>query len=427
MAPMGFGTMGAMRIVDEATLASHLSALPENPRVIANGSFPPRAALALCERTLPTFRLCLLNAQKPIPDREGITFETSFVGPAMRKSPRLRYYPSRLSMVPLMFRTTLPPDVVIVQCSAPHDGALSLGLEVNVLPDAIEAARARGALVVAQINPKMPFTFGDSVLSDADIDLAFEAEEELPHAAPAPIDDGARRIGELIASRVLDGSTLQAGIGAAPDAALSCLSTRQGLGVWTELMGDGVLALERAGALDPDRMIVTAFAIGSPELYEWVDNNPRVRFLRSTRTNDPGLIAQQVRMVSINTALQVDLFLQANASRVNNRIYSGTGGQTDFIVGAMHAPQGQAFLALKSWHPKADCSTIVAKITEPTTSMQMSAVVTENGIADVFGKSQDEQAREMIEHAAHPRVREELRASAREFGLDIDDEGGVPG
>ncbi len=125
------------------------------------------------------------------------------------------------------------------------------------------------------------------------------------------------------------------------------------------MFSDGVLALDAAGALDPDHPLVTSFSFGSTDLYDWVDGNPRVRMMRTEKTNDPGLIAQQRQMTSVNTALEVDLFGQANASRINARIHSGFGGQTDFIVGALHSPGGQSFIALRSWHPKADVSTIV--------------------------------------------------------------------
>jgi len=139
--------------------------------------------------------------------------------------------------------------------------------------------------------------------------------------------------------------------------------------------------------------------------------------MRTERVNDPGAIAQQAQMTSVNAALQVDLFDQANASRMNGRIYSGFGGSTDFVVGAMHSRGGRSFIALPSWHPKADVSTIVPRITEPVTSFQHSAVVTENGIAEVFGRSQSEQAGNIIKYAAHPSVREVLTVKAKEFRL----------
>lgn len=407
-----------MRIVDEATLTSHLQQLPANPRVVMTGNFAtPREALRIVDAALAEYRLFMLNAYTPLPDREGVVLETPFVGPAMRKSPRLRYYPARLSLVPRFFATHLPPDVVVLHTSKPQGNHVSLGIEVNILPAAIDAARQRGALVVAQVNENMPFTHGDGVIGLDDIDLGIEVSESLMTTDPAPIDDESRAIGEAIAARVKDGSTLQTGIGAVPDSVLSSLTQRRGLRVWTELMSDGALVLDRAGALDPEHPVVASFLFGSQDLYDWVDNNPRVKILRTAKTNDPGLISSQQQMISVNTALQVDLFLQANASRVNKRIYSGTGGQTDFIVGAMHSPGGSAYLALKSWHPKANTSTIVGKLDDVTTSMQMSAVVTEQGIADTYCRTQQEQALELIEHAAHPDAREQLREDAVRLGL----------
>jgi acyl-CoA hydrolase len=139
--------------------------------------------------------------------------------------------------------------------------------------------------------------------------------------------------------------------------------------------------------------------------------------LRTEHTNDPGMIARQPQLVSVNSALQVDLFAQANASRINARIYSGFGGQTDFIVGALHSPGGMAVIALRSWHPRADVSTIVPMVDEPITSFQHSYVVTEQGVAQIYGRSQDEQARNLIEQAAHPDVREELWEEAAALGL----------
>ncbi|MGL5406583.1 MAG: acetyl-CoA hydrolase/transferase family protein [Propionibacteriaceae bacterium] len=409
-----------MRIVDEATLTSQVSQLPANPRVVVTGNFAvPVELLTIIDKAIPEYRLFMLNANGPIPDREGVTHESPFVGPSMRKAQhsKLDYIPSRLSMVPRYFKTQLPPDLVVIHTSKPQNGTVSLGIEVNVLPDAIEAAKARGALVIAQMNDKMPYALGDAVVQLDDIDFGYEVSTPLLTHNPGTIDDESLAIGQMIAERVNDGSTLQTGIGAVPDAVLSSLTHRRGLGVWTELMSDGALVLDKAGALDKERPIICSFLFGTQELYDWVDNNDRIRVMRTIKTNDPGLISQQNQMVSVNTALQIDLFLQANASRINNKIYSGTGGQTDFIVGAMHAPGGAAYLALKSWHPKANVSTVVGKLTEVTTSLQPSAVVTEQGIADMFCRTQQEQAHQLIEKAAHPNAREQLREDAVALGL----------
>ncbi len=401
-------------------LATVLHGLPPNPRVVASGNFAhPLTSLAVFDETLPEWRLWTLNPQKGLPDRDGITMETPFVGAGMRRNPRLRYVPCRLSLVPALFQRATPPDVVLLHTSTPRHGVVSLGIEVNVMPAAIEACRARGGKVIAQVNPRMPFTYGDAIVPLSSIDVLFEADEPLTAAHPMELDDTSRTIGDRIAARIKDGSTLQMGIGGVPDAVLNACHARRGLRVWTEMFSDGVLALDAAGALDPDATLATSFLFGTEQLYSWVDGNPRVTMVRTERTNDPGLIAQQPNMTSVNAALQVDLFAQANASRINARIYSGFGGQTDFIVGALHAPGGQAFIALRSWHPKANVSTIVPLLDEPVTSFQHTAVVTEHGIAEIWGRSQDEQARNLINEAAHPDVRDELREEAVELGLHV--------
>ncbi|MCU0300244.1 MAG: hypothetical protein MUF35_01410 [Candidatus Nanopelagicales bacterium] len=406
---------------DADALAAVLHGLPPNPRVVVSGNFAtPRAAIALFDQHLPEWRLWQLNPQPGLPEREGIIPETPFVGPGMRRNPRLRYVPCRLSLVPALFQRAMQPDVVLLHTSPPRHGVVSLGIEVNVMPAAIEACRARGGTVIAQVNPRMPFTYGDAIVPLSSVDVLFEAEEPITSATPPPLDDTSRDIGERIASRIKDGSTLQMGIGGIPDAVLTALANRRGLRFWTEMFSDGVLALDKAGALDPDSPLAVSFLFGSEELYDWIDGNPRVRMLRTEASNDPGLIAQQPLMTSVNSALQVDLFGQANASRINTRIYSGFGGQTDFIVGALHAPGGQAFIALRSWHPKADVSTIVPLLDEPVTSFQHTAVVTEHGIAEIWGRSQDEQARNLITQAAHPDVREELHEEAQALGLRVD-------
>lgn len=400
------------------SLRRALTGLPEQPRVVASGNFAtPWQALAEVDDILPIYRLWVLNAQPGIPDREGVELETPFVGVGMRSSARLHYIPSRLSLVPMLFEQANPPDVVLLHTSLPRDGKVSLGTEVNVLPAAIEAVRRRGGVVVAQANRLMPYTFGDAEIDLEHVDVLVEAEAELASPPDHPLDDASARIGQLVAGRVHDGSTLQAGIGAVPDATLGALQDRRGLRVWTEMFSDSVLELERLGALDQDRPITTSFLFGSPELYAWVDGNPRVRMARTETTNDPARIAENTAMTSVNTALQVDLFGQANASRIGARIYSGFGGQTDFIVGALHSRGGQALIALRSWHPRADRSTIVPLVDEPVTSFQMTAVVTEQGVAEVFGHDQKAQARHLIEHAAHPDVREELWEEAHALSL----------
>lgn len=413
---------GRMQVVDiehaVRAVREHCGPLQAPPRVVTSGNFAtPTVLLAALVAELPEARLHALNAQADLPVHDGVVPETTFVGPRFRRHPRLSYVPCRLSMVPRLFHGPLAPDVVVVHTTTPRDGQVSLGLEVNVLPAAIEAARERGALVVAQLNPRMPWTFGDAVLPVEDLDLGVEVDVPLTTHVARPPSEGARLIGARVAAEIGDGATLQAGIGEVPDATIAGVLERRGLKIWTEMFSDGVLTLEKAGALDRGTPVRTSFVFGSQELYDWVDDNPRVRMLRTETTNSPAAIAQQPAMTSINTALQVDLFDQANASRIGARIHSGFGGQTDFTVGASHSPGGRAFMALRSWHPKADVSTIVPLVDEPVTSFQHGAVVTDQGIAWMWGRDERTQARNLIEHAAHPSVRDDLWEEARALGL----------
>ncbi|MBB6395392.1 acyl-CoA hydrolase [Actinomadura coerulea] len=409
-----------MRVVSQEDLARVLAGLPGRPRIVAGGNFAaPRRALQILDAAVGEYRLFMLNAQTELPEREGVDLETPFVGAGMRGRANLRYFPSRLSLVPNLLKDSLPPDVVIVQTSTPVAGTVSLGIEVNILPAAIEAVRARGGLVVAQINPRMPYTFGDAVLATDEIDLAIEDDEALATPVPRPPGEVAHEIGERVARLVPQDATLQLGIGAIPDAVLSSLLDRRGLRVWSEMFSDGVLALEKAGALDADTPITASFAFGSPELYAWADRNERIRMLRTEKTNDPSLIARRPRMVSVNSALQVDLFAQANASRVRGVIYSGFGGQTDFVVGALHSPGGHAVIALPSWHPRADVSTVIPRLAGPVTSFQHSYIVSERGAATVWGNDAASQAQQIIDNVAHPSARDELREQGRELGFPL--------
>jgi len=409
-----------MRIVSEPRLAAVLGALPGAPRVVAGGNFAtPWRALAVLDAAVAQYKLFALNAQPGVPDRDGVTLESPFVGAGMRGRERLRYFPGRLSLVPVMLKGALPPDVVLIQTSVPHGHTVSLGTEVNVLPAAIEAARARGGLVIAQINPNMPYTFGDAVLPAEAIDYAIETDVPLPSPPPRPVPGACTAIGDRVAALVDDGATLQLGIGAVPDAVLAALSERHNLKVWSEMFSDGVLALEKTGALEPGHLITASFAIGSAELYDWMDRNPSIRMMRTETINDPAQIARRPQMVSVNSALQVDLFAQANASRVRGVIYSGFGGQPDFVVGALHSPGGLAIIALPSWHPKADTSTVVPRITGPMTSFQHSFIVSDQGTAAIWGHDAATQAEQIIAQVAHPSVRDGLREAGRELGFRV--------
>jgi acyl-CoA hydrolase len=394
------------------------AAAPE-PRVVVSGNFAtPYWLLALWDATVPRYRLFMLNARPPLPERPGVIFETPFVGPGMRHAgPRLDYLPMRLSLVPQLFERYRPPDAVLVHTSTPHAGKVSLGLEVNILVAAVEQTRARGGLVIAQLNPRMPYTFGDGEIDLDLVDFAVEVDQELPSPDVGSPGAIAVAIGATVAEFVDDGGTLQLGIGTIPDAAVAQLGARRGLGIWSEMISDGVLYLEQTGALDASRPVVASFLFGSPELYRWADRNTRLRLLRTETTNKPGLIARQPAMTAINTALQVDLFAQANANQIGGHIYSGFGGQTDFIVGALHARAGHALIALPSWHAKTNSSNVVPTLSGPVTSFQHSALISEHGCAEILGRSQRAQARLIIDNIAHPDARPTLRAAATQLGL----------
>ena len=408
-----------MRIISEQQLGNRLGSLTETvPRVVVSGNWStPLRALAIVDANIETYRLFALGLRLPATSRPSVRLESPFVGPGMRSSSALDYIPMRLSLVPRLFAISRQPDVVLVHTSVPRAGKVSLGTEVNVLPAALEVARARGALVLAQLNPRMPYTFGEGEISTSMIDLAIEVDEPLQTAPIHAADDARHQIGEHIAHLVPDGATLQLGIGAIPDATLGRLAERHGLHIWSEMISDGVLDLERAGALDKQTQIVTSFIGGSDELYRWADCNPRLRMFRTETTNDPARIALNPMMISINAAVQVDLFAQANASYVGGRIFSGFGGQTDFIVGALHSTGGQAVIGLPSWHEKTKSSTIVPLLHSPATSFQHSVIVTDQGSAHIFGRSQHDQARLLIEDAASPQAREELWEAAERLGL----------
>jgi acyl-CoA hydrolase len=407
-----------VRWVEAGVVAEAVGRTSSCPRVVVSGNHAtPWILVDAVDVGLTEFCLWALNAQPGLPDREGVTLETCFVGPGMRKSPRLRYVPARLSMVPVLFREALVPDAVLVHVSRVVDGKVSLGTEVNVLPAAIEQCRARGGVVAAQVNEHMPYTFGDAELELDAFDFLVAGDQPLVDLPPTPLDDIARAIGERVAHLVPHGATVQLGIGAVPDASLPGVSQRRGLKVWSEMVSDGVLTLEERGSLDPDVAVTASFMFGSQRLYDWVDQNPRVRMLRTETTNNPAEISRHRLMISVNSALQVDLFGQANASRIKSRIYSGFGGQTDFVVGALHSQGGKALIAMRSWHPRANTSTVVPLIDEPVTSFQHSAVITENGVAQIWGCSQHEQAMNLIDHAAHLDVRDELYEEAVALSL----------
>jgi acyl-CoA hydrolase len=350
-----------------------------------------------------------------------------FIGPNARaavEEGRAEYVPVFLSDVPRLFDSgMLPLDAVFVNATPPDThGFCSLGTSVEAMHAAIRAART----VIVQFNRAMPRTLGDSFIHVSQIDLAVECDVPPYEHALVNVGDVERRIGEHIAERVPDGSTIQLGIGAIPAATALALRGKRDLGVHTEMFTDAIVDLVEAGVITGARKernrgkIVTAFMMGTRRLYDFVDDNPMVEMRPVDFTNDTHVIRSFSRMAAINSAIEVDLTGQVVADSIGHRLYSGVGGQMDFIRGAGLAEEGRAFIALPSMAAGGTASRIVASLKEGagvvTTRAHVRTVVTEWGVAELFGRSLRERAVALIA-IAHPDVRDLLTSEARSLRL----------
>jgi len=339
-----------------------------------------------------------------------------------------------LSQVPALFyRGVVPIDVALVQASLPDEhGFVSLGISVDIVRAAVDCAKT----VVCQINRFMPRTHGDTFVHLDEIDYVIPHDEPLLEYLPEASDEVCERIGTYVARLVEDGATIQVGYGRIPDAILGHLEDRRHLGVHTELLGDGIAGLMRAGVVDNlektiDRhKAVAAFSMGRRETYEYLADNPAVSFRSVDYTNSPAVIAQIRKMTAINTALQIDLTGQATAESLGTELYSGIGGQADFMRGAVLAPEGKSILVLPATARGGEVSRIVPRLTEGAgvtlTRGDVHYVVTEHGIAYLHGKNVRERAMELI-RIADPKFRPELLAAAKAAGLIYGDQAYVPG
>lgn len=342
----------------------------------------------------------------------------------MRGNVNPSFVPMFLSEIPqLFYRGVVPLDVALIQVSPPDQhGMCSLGPSVDISISAVRTAK----IVIAQVNPKMPRTFGDSQIEFSRVNYAVEVDEELYLAKPSQLSDVEKKIGHHIASLIEDGSTLQMGIGAIPDATLSYLSSHKNLGIHTEMFSDGLVDLYAKGAITntlKTRMrgkIVSSFVIGSRKVYDFVDNNPNVFLMDAAYTNDTHIIRQNPKVIAINSAIAVDLTGQVCADSIGSRIYSGVGGQMDFVRGAALSVGGKPIIALPAKTSRGD-SKITAFLREgsgvTTTRAHVHYIVTEYGVADLYGKTLEERAKALIQIAA-PEFREELERQSHKV-LDL--------
>jgi 4-hydroxybutyrate CoA-transferase len=347
-----------------------------------------------------------------------------FIGPNTRQAVndgRADFVPIFLSDIPHLFTGgQLPLDVALIHVSLPdRHGYCSLGTSVDCSRAAVDSAR----LVIAQINPRVPRTFGNSFIHLDQIDFAVEVDAPLLVHDVEAISDTERRIGAFVADLIDDGATLQLGIGGIPNAALAEMGSKRDLGVHTEMFSDGLLDLVEAGVVTGaaksmhQGKIVTTFVMGSQRLYDWVHDNPTVELHPVDYTNDTAIIRRNTRMTAINAALQVDLTGQVCADSIGTRLFSGVGGQMDFMRSAALSPGGKAIIALPSTAKGESISRIVPVLAEgagvTTTRAHVQYVVTEYGVAYLHGMSIRERSEAMI-GIAHPAFREGLAAWARE-------------
>ncbi len=333
---------------------------------------------------------------------------------------RADYIPVFLSDVPQLFASdTLQLDAVLINVTPPDaHGYCSLGTSV----DATLAAVRNATTVIAQLNPRVPRTLGDTFIHVGEIDYGVEVDRPLHEHVGGAINDAERRIGQLVAELVPDRATLQLGIGSIPSAITTALADKRDLGIHSELFTDAVLELVECGAItgaakeiNRGKMVAT-FLIGTQRLYDFVDDNPLVELRPVDYTNDTAVIRRFSRMTAINSALQIDLSGQVSADSIGARFYSGVGGQMDFIRGAALAPEGRAIIALPATAVGGSVSRIVPFLTQGagvvTTRAHVRTIVTEFGVAELHGRTVGERARALIA-IADPRFRDELTEAGR--------------
>ena len=400
-----------------------------------NVSVPQKTLAALVKYApkLQNVEICqaltIGSADYVSPDMEGhLRVNTFFISANIRKAVRegrADFTPVLLSEFPLLFkRGILPIDVAIIHVSPPDEhGFCSLGVEVGLTKSPAECAK----IIIAEVNEKMPRTLGDSFIHVSRLNYIVPVNYPIPELAMS--EDGpsdvVEKIAGVIAEMIPDGATMQMGIGAIPDAVLKYLYHKKDLGVHSELFSDGVIGLVDAGVINNTRKtlhpgkIVAGFVLGTTRLYNWVDDNPLIELHRTEYVNDPFVISQNEKMVAINSAIEVDLTGQVCADSIGPKLYSGVGGQMDFIYGASRSKGGVPIIALPSETVLKD-GTRVTRIASMlkqgagvvTSRNHVRYIVTEYGVADLYGKSIRQRATSLI-NIAHPDFRSDLEKEAR--------------
>ncbi|KAJ3132545.1 hypothetical protein HK100_005241 [Physocladia obscura] len=414
--------------VDEA-----VKAIRSNDRVFIHGvTATPATLLAALEKRIPELtgiEFCHLHLDKPNPCsqekyRANAFTNNFFIGANQRKQVAQgisSYTSTFLSEVPRIIREgPLTPDVALINVSLPDKhGYVSLGTEVATAFPAVQMAKT----VIAQMNPHVPRTHGDSFVHIDALDYICHVNEPLPEIPDVKIGDVEGQIGKIISNLVPDGATLQMGIGAIPNAVLDGLKGHKNLGIHTEMFQEGVIPLIEAGIVDNSQKkflpgkILTSFIVGTRRLYDFVDDNPSVVFYDASIANNPVIIAQNPKVTAINAAIEVDVTGQVCADSVGHRMISGVGGQVDFERGAALSEGGLPIICLPST-TKSGASRIVTAIKSGggiiTSRPHVHYVVTEYGHTNLFGKNLQQRAKALI-GIAHPRHREQLERDAFEF------------
>lgn len=421
------------------TAAEAVRCIKSNQRIFLTGnvSVPQKCLAALVEYApnLENVEICQALTIGPAdyvkPEMEGhLRVNTLFISHNVRKAVqegRADFTPVLLSEFPLLFKHgVLPLDAAIIHVSPPDEhGFCSLGVEVGLTKSPAESAK----IIIAEVNQQMPRTLGDSFIHVSRLSHIVPVNYPIPEMAMSEEGnlDVVEKIAGFVADLIPDGATMQLGIGAIPDAVLKFLHSKKDLGVHSELFSDGVIELVNAGVLTNARKslhpgkIIAGFMLGTRKLYEWSDDNPMIEFHRTEYVNDPFVIAQNERMVAINSAIEVDLTGQVCADSIGPKLYSGVGGQLDFIYGASRSKGGVPIIALPSTTTLKD-GTPVTRIAAMlkhgagvvTSRNHVRYVVTEFGVADLYGKSIRQRSQQLI-HIAHPDFRADLEKQANEL------------